>query len=111
MVLLATHWETVLRGCHDEISHLSLKCMHHLMCNHFFWPQMATQTKKHIERCYQCITFKVKQQQVSMENIVATHPLELVHIDYLCLEPGKGKEENVLVVMDHFTCYAQAYVT
>ena len=46
-----------------------------------------------------------------MENIMATHPLELVHINYPCLEPGKGKEENVLVVTDHFTCYAQAYVT
>ena len=29
-----------------------------------------------------------------MENIVATHPLELVHIDYLCLKPRKGREEN-----------------
>ena len=45
-----------------------------------------------------------------MENIMATHSLELVHIYYLCLEPGKGKEENALVVMEHFTLYAQAYV-
>ena len=45
------------------------------------------------------------------ENIVTTHPLELVHINYLCLEPGKGKEENVLVMTDHFTHYTQTYVT
>ena len=46
-----------------------------------------------------------------MENIMATHPLELVHIDCLHLEAGKGKEENVLVVRDHFTHYAKAYAT
>ena len=71
---------------------------------------MATQVKEHVERCCWCITFKEKQQQIPMENIVATHPMELVHIDYLCLEPGKGKEENILGVTDHFTCYAMAYV-
>ena len=46
-----------------------------------------------------------------MQNIVGTHLLELVYLNYLCLEPEKGKEENILVVMDHFTCYPQAYVT
>ena len=85
--------------------------MFDLMHNHFFWPQMATQAKEHVEKCHQCVTIKVKQEQAPMENIMATHPLELVDIDYLCLMPGKGKEENVLVMMDHFTQYAQAYVT
>ena len=72
---------------------------------------MAIQLKEHIEKCCQCVTFKVKQQSTPMENIMSIHPLELLHIDYLCLEPGKGKEENILIVTDHFTCYAQVYVT
>ena len=46
-----------------------------------------------------------------MVGIVATHPLVLMHLNYMCLEPGKGKEENVLVVTDHFTQYNQAYVS
>ena len=82
-----------------------------LMHDHFFWPCMAAQAKDHIRKCCQCLAFKVKQPKAALENITATHPLELVHLDYLCLEPGKGLEENVLVVTDHFTRYAQAYVT
>ena len=74
-----------------------------LMCNHFIWPQMAIQAKEPIDKCCQWITFKAKQQWAPMENIMATHLLELVHIDYLCLEPGKGKEENILVVTDHMS--------
>ena len=88
------HWETALRGCHDEIGYLGLKRMFDLMHNHFVSPQMAIQAKKHVEKCHQCVTFKAKQQRTPM----VTHPLELVHINYFCLEPGKGKEENILVV-------------
>ena len=109
MFLLPTHWEITQRGCHNDIGHLGLERMLNLMHYHFLWPQMDMQVKEHVEKCCQYFAFKAKQQRAPRENIMATHPLELVHIDYLCLEPGKGKEENVLVVMDHFTCYAQAY--
>ena len=44
-----------------------------------------------------------------------TRPLELVHIDYLTIEAPKNsrsqKDMNILIVTDHFTRYAQAYVT
>ena len=39
--------------------------------------------------------FKAKQPRAPLENIVATHPLELVNLDYLCLEPRKGKEDTI----------------
>ena len=73
--------------------------------------RMAAQVKEHIGKCHPCLAFKARQPKAPLKNIVATHPLELVHLDYLCLEPGKGLDENVLVVTDHFTRYTQAYVT
>ena len=82
-----------------------------LMHDRFFWPHMAVQAKEHIGKCCPCLAFKARQPKAPLKNIVATHPLELVHLDFLCLEPGKGLEENVLVITDHFTRYAQAYVT
>ena len=55
--------------------------------------------------------FKAKKPKAPLENMVVTHPLEPVHLYYLCMEPRKGLEENVLVLTYFFTRYAQAYVT
>ena len=67
-----------------------------LMYDQFFWPCMAAQAKEHISKCHLCLAFKAKQPKAPLENIVATHPFQL------CLEPGKGLEENVLIVTDKF---------
>ena len=111
LVLPTAYREVALKGCHDQVGHLGLEHMLDLMHNRFFWPHMAVQAKEHIGKCHPCLAFKARQPKAPLENIVATHPLELVHLDFLCLEPGKGQEENVLVITDHFTRYAQAYVT
>ena len=103
LVLPAAHREVALRGCPDEVGHLGLEHMLDLMCDRFFWPCMAAQAKKHVRNCHLSLTFKARQPKAPLKNIMATHPLELVHLDYLCLEPGKGLEENIPVVTDHFT--------
>ena len=110
LVLPPAYREVALKGCHNEVGHLGLEHMLDLMRDRFFWPHMAVQAKEHIGRCRPCLAFKARQPKAPLENIVATHPLELVHLDFLCLEPGKGWEEYVLVITDHFTRYAQAYV-
>ena len=105
LVLPTAQREVALRGCHDEVGYLGLECMLDLMHDRFFWPHMTVQAKEHIGKCHPFLAFKARQPKAPLENIMATHPLELVHLDYLCLE------ENVLVITDHFTRYAQAYVT
>ena len=110
LVLPPAYREVARKGYHDEVGHLGLERMLDLMRDRFFWPHMAVQAKEHIGKCRPCLAFKARQPKAPLENIVATHPLDLVHLDFLCLEPGKGREENVLVITDHFTRYAQAYV-
>ena len=48
-----------------------------------------------------------------MQPILVSYPLELVHLDFLALggKTDDSKSINVLVITDHFTKYAQPYVT
>ena len=55
---------------------------------------------------------KVDHKKVVMENIKATHPLQLVDLDYLTIAVTEGgKDAQVLIITDHFTWYVQALVT
>ena len=46
---------------------------------------------------------------VPLQPIIANQSMELVYMDFLSIEPSKENVENVLVITDHFTRYAQAY--
>ena len=47
-----------------------------------------------------------------MENIDATYPMELVHMNYLMIEATEGcKDAHILVITDHFAKYVQAIVS
>ena len=69
-----------------------------------------------IQNCGRCKQFEVKCQLPKMEPIVCTQPMELVHVDYVGMEVMVAAKEkpvvkNILVVVDPFTRYVQAYVT
>ena len=63
----------------------------------------------YINSCPNCLRKKSQLDKGPLLNIEASHPLELVHIDYLKIEPSKGNIENVLLITDHFTRYALAF--
>ena len=68
--------------------------------------------EQHIKRCERCLRFKAKQKTAPLENTEASYPKELVHMDYLTIESNKSeKDVNILVVTDHFTRVAQAFMT
>ena len=63
----------------------------------------------YINSCPRYLRRKSQQDKAPLLNIETSQPLELIHLDYLKIEPSKGNIENVLVITDHFTRYAQAF--
>ena len=97
---------------HDELGHLSMDHTLSLLQDRFFWYQMAEDVHKTIQTHERCLHFKTKPEKEELNPINVTYPMELVHLDYLSTgETDSNKSVNILVVTDHFTKYAQAYVT
>ena len=51
-------------------------------------------------------------QRASLCPLEVTHPLELIHMDYLKIESNQSdKDMHILIVMGHFTRFAQEFIT
>ena len=100
-------------SCHDQFGHLGMDKTLILLQERFFWPKMNDNVRLHIQNCERCLRFKQKPERDKMHSIESSYPMEIVHIDFLVIGSKKSvnKEINVLVVTDHFTRYAQAFVT
>ena len=72
---------------------------------------MTEDATRHIRQCDRCLRFKASPDRAPMENVDATYPMELVHMDYVTIEANEGGTDvHILVITDHFTWYAQAIV-
>ena len=111
LVVPKTHRHKAILGCHDNIGHQRRVRTLSLLRERFFWPGMQVEATQHIAKCPRCLKRKSTPQVAPLQPILVSQPLELVHLDYLTLEPSKGNIENVLVITDHFTRYALAYAS
>ena len=111
LVIPKMHRHKAILGCHDEVGHQGRVRTLSLLRERFFWPSMQVEATQHIAKCSRCLKRKSTPQVAPLQPILVSQPLELVHLDYLTLEPSKGNIENVLVITDHFTRYALAYAS
>ena len=108
--------QAAIDGCHRSANHQGRDHMLSLMKECFWWPGMSQALLKAIANCGRCIQYEAKGQLPPMQPIMCTEPMELVHVDYVGMEvtvatDKKPVVKNMLVVVDHFTRYVQAFVT
>ena len=109
LVLPPSYRTKAIVGCDDQVGHLGQDRVLDLLRDQFYWPGMHIDVASYINSCPRCLRRKSQPDQALLLNIEASQPLELIHLDYLKFEPSKGNIENVLIITDHFTRYAQAF--
>ena len=81
----------------------------------FWWPMLVEDCKAMIRGCPCCCTFEGAIPKAPLCPIRAYASLELVHIDFTSIETDMELNKppgvkNVLIITDHFTRYAMAFV-
>ena len=77
---------------------------------------MAKQMRQVIRTCTCCLQYEGGIPKAPLCPIVATAPLDLLHVDFMSIETTLELNQlpraaNILVFQDHFTKHVLAYVT
>ena len=56
---------------------------------------MMEETVRHISQCERHLRFKALPDKSPMENVDATYPMELAHMDYLTIEANEEVKMSI----------------
>ena len=95
------------------MGHLGAKRVVQLARERFYWPRMEKDITYFVTNVCGCL----KQRKPNLParaplcNIATSAPFEFISIDYMHLEKSSRGYEYILIIVDHFTHFAQAYAT
>ena len=90
-VLPTKYRKMAIQGFHDDVGHMGVAQSVNLLQDRFYWPGMAKEMTQHVRKCMRCNCFKKRAEQAPLEPLLATHPMQIIHIDFLTIESGKAK--------------------
>ena len=113
-IVPANKRQATLNLCHRDAGHQGWDRTYSLLKERFWWPKMRTQMMTSILNCAKCKVFEKLEPKVPLCNIVATEPMDLIHVDLLGLETMMDPQvtpsvQKILIITDHFSRHVQAY--
>ena len=79
-----------------------------------YWPNMEKDIKVFIDNGCPCLASKKKQlitPHAPLGTVTSTSPMDIIAIDFFKVDREAGGYEYILVIIDQFPRYAQAYAT
>ena len=106
----------VLEGLHNSPAggHMGITRTIHRARERFFWPKMRTSIVNFIQQCVSCSQNKYKPHQgkAPLQPIQVSEPFIFWALDYMGpLQETASGNKHILVVMDHFTKWCEAFAT
>ena len=65
-VLHQKYWNKALEACHDNVGHLEIERTLFLLCDWFYWPNMAQDVEIYVKSCPRCLRFKRLPERVNL---------------------------------------------
>ena len=111
LVLPRKYHAIVYKELHQNMGHLGADRVVQLARGRFYWPNMERDVTHFVTNECSCLKQRRPSQPAPapLYHITTTSPFELISIDYLHLDKCLGGYKYILVIVDHFTWFAQAY--
>ena len=80
------HRTATLNRCHCDAGHQGRDHTLSLLQECFWWPGMARQMRQVIKTCRHCLQYEGSASRAPLCPIVATAPMDLLHVDFTSIE-------------------------
>ena len=113
IVLPKSMRKTIYQKLHVDMGHLGKDKVLHLAKQRVYWPAMEEDIAKFINESCVCLMQRKPSasKKAELQSIITSLPMELIAVDFVKLETGCGGYKYIMVIVDHFTRFAQAYPT